>query len=77
VVVEATGERTPYKNMDGKLGKNAKKNTPSNPQLVKYLKEKGRIVFGVNKQIKNTMNKIVRNFINAKIKKSIFQSRKG
>jgi len=66
VTIDATGPRKPYKNLNGSL----QKNTPDNSKLVEYLKEKGRIIFGINKQMTNVINKIVRSYINAEIKKS-------
>lgn len=66
VTIDATGPRTSYKNLNGSL----QKNTPTNAKLVEYLKEKGRLIFGINKQMTNVINKIVRTYINAEIKKS-------
>lgn len=68
-----SGARKPYKNLDGTLVKDV----PTNDELRGYLEKKGWKIFGLNKQISNTTNRIVRGFINNKIKKSIFRSSKG
>lgn len=68
VIIDADGPRQPYKNLNGTSV--SKKNTPSNNELVVYLKKKGRIIFGINKQMENVINKIVRTYINKAIKKS-------
>lgn len=75
VKLEASGERKPYKNLDGTSV--SADNTPTNEQLVGYLKKKGHSVFGegnvLDKRIENTITKIVRVFMNNKIRKSIFK----
>jgi hypothetical protein len=68
VTIDATGQRTPYKNLNGKPV--SKKNTPTNPKLVEYLADKGRKVFGINKQMTNVINRIVRKYLNERIKKT-------
>lgn len=61
-------ERKPYKNVNGtSVGSD---NTPTNKQLFKYLKEKGRLIFGINKQMENVINRIVRKYLNTAIKKT-------
>lgn len=67
VEIDASGQRAPYKNLDGSVQKSK---PPTNQKLVEYLKEKGRIIFGINKQMQNVINKIVRSYINAEIKKT-------
>lgn len=73
VYLYMSGTRKPYKNLDGTLVEN----TPTNDELRGYLEERGWKIFGINKQIQNTTNRIVRKFITDKIKKSIFRSSKG
>lgn len=73
VEIDATGERTPYKNKKGKSV--GKKNTPTNKKLVEYLGDIGRNIFGINKQMTNVINKIVRRYINEEIKKRFNKSR--
>jgi hypothetical protein len=77
VTIEASGERTPYKNLSGKITDKARKNTPTNEELSEYVKDGGRPLFGVNKQMNNVLSKIVRLFLNKKIRESIFKSSKG
>ena len=64
VEIEATGQHAPYKNLHGQVSGKA----VSNSDLVKYLKDKGRFIFGVNQQITNNINKIVRQYLNKRIK---------
>lgn len=64
VEINATGNHKPYRNLDGsKAGKSIPNST-----LVGYLKEKRRFIFGINKQITNNINRIVRRFLNKRIK---------
>lgn len=68
VIIVAEGQRQPYKNSKGKVTQKARDNTPTNEKLVEYLRDMKRFVFGINKQIENNINKIVRKYLNQKIK---------
>lgn len=76
VTIEASGDRRPYKNTKGVVTDKAKGNTPTNKELAGYVKDGGRPLFGVNKQMQNVLSRIVRSFLNNKIRKSIFKSSK-
>lgn len=73
VTIDATGKHDPYKDMDGKPMKPKKELT--NKKLVEYLADLGRNIFGINKQMENVINKIVRKYINEEIKKIFNKSR--
>lgn len=73
VQLDATGTRKPYKNLDG----TPMENTPTNDELAGYMKKQGRPIFGVGRQLNNVIVKLVRSFLNNKIKQSIFKSRKS
>lgn len=77
VELEASGDRTPYKNSKGTITSKARKNTPTNDELAGYLKEQKRPIFGVGRQLNNSLVRIVRTFLNETIKQSIFKSRKN
>lgn len=65
VVIDATGDHSKYKSLTGKsIGKKIKNST-----LVEYLSNIGRFVFGINKQIENNINRIVRSYVVKEIKK--------
>lgn len=71
VEIDATGNRKPYKNLDG----SNVKGTPTNKKLVEYLADIGRNIFGINKQIENVINKIVRSYMVKEMKKRFPGSR--
>jgi len=68
VIINATGPRKPYNNLNGKSV--GTKNTPTNEKLVEYLRDMKRFVFGINKQIENNINRIVRKYLNKRIKET-------
>lgn len=58
-------KRQPYKNFNNK----PVKKTPTNKKIYEYLTKMGWKFFGINKQMENVINRIVRKYLNNEIKK--------
>lgn len=59
IEIKATGNRQPYKNLNG----TNQKNTPSNEELADFVAEQGRKFIGVRAEMKPRLRKIVLGFI--------------
>jgi hypothetical protein len=59
VIIQAMGDRQPYRNKDGSTAKS----TPSNSQLAKYLAERGRFFIGFDQKLKDQIKKKIKEHI--------------
>lgn len=65
ISIPDTERKKPYKNLNNK----PVKKTPTNKKIYEYLVELGWNFFGINKQMTNVINRIVRKRLNLEIKK--------